>query len=204
VASFATPDDLADYLGRDRFAEPTEYRQAVMVLDLASGEIRAWTRQTIDFVTDDEVVLVGSWCAGLQLPERPVVSVSSVTFDGRSLVSGTDYDLAAGSLLFGTYRSGWFPQGAAGLYGASTWGGPETTVQVTYTHGFATVPTVVKSATLAIAGRLIGGGIGGTASGGQVRSETIAGYSVTYANAGATTALQDSEMSALRYLRRTW
>ncbi len=146
MTAFATPDDLADYLGRDRFAEPTGYRQAVMVLDLASGEIRAWTRQTIDLVTDDEVVLAGSWAGALVLPEQPVVSVSAVTLNSRALVSGVDYELAAGTLQFSSYGSlhGTWPgsQGSTGRE-AGFWGGAEATVAVTYTHGFATVPEVV-------------------------------------------------------------
>lgn len=203
MAAFATPDDLADYLGRDRFGEPTEYRQAVMLLDLASGEVRAWTRQTIDLVTNDTVVLSGTWGSVLELPERPVVSVSSVSLDGQTLVSGNGYDLAGGSLVAGVAvlepLAGhvYGRQGATGASGSS-WGSPASSVAVTYTHGWATIPTVVKSATLAIAARMIGGNTG------QVRQESIAGYSVTYANPGATTSLTEVEQASLRYLRRTW
>ena len=74
-------------------------------------------------------------------------------------------------------------------------------MSVTYTHGFATIPEVVKSATLAIAARMV---VAGATAGGQVRSETVAGYSVTYANAGATAGLTEVEMASLRYLRRSW
>ncbi len=201
MAAFATPDDLADYLGRDRFAEPTEYRQAALVLDLASGEIRAWTRQTIDLVSNDSVVLAGSWGTDLRLPEQPVVSVASVSVDGSALNSSVDYVLTAGTLTFVGAGFASVRQGAARSSG-SYWGGNDTVVAVTYTHGFSTIPLEVKSATLSIAARLVSGG--SAAGGGQVRSETIAGYSVTYANAGASASLTEVEMVSLRHLRRTW
>jgi hypothetical protein len=198
MAAFATVDDLADYLGRDRFGDPTEYRQASLLLDLASAEIRAWTRQTIDLVSNDEVSLAGTWSPVLELPERPVVSVSSVELDGQAWVVDSDYSVAAGALLVsGTLPSFNGYPGATGRSGAH-WGGPGVVVSVTYTHGFATVPGAVKAATLAIAGRMVNAGTGG------VRQESIAGYSVTYANAGATTTLTDAEKASLRYLRRTW
>lgn len=197
MAAFATPDDLADYLGRDRFAEPTEYRQAVLLLDLASAEIRAWTRQTIDLVSGDAVMLAGTWRDTLVLPEQPVVSVSSVAVDGTTL-GATDYTLVAGTLVAGAATSfldiGASPQGGTGVH-AGNWGGPGARVAVTYTHGFSTVPGSVKAATLAVAARMVSGSVG-------VRQEAIAGYSVTYANPGATSALSDGEKASLRWLRR--
>lgn len=202
MAAFATPDDLADYLGRDRFTEPAEYRQAVMVLNLASGEIRAWTRQTIDLVTNDAVVLAGSWGSALRLPEQPVVSVSSVSLDGTSLVSGTDYELACGILLFGITLplSGVLYQGASSRVGGAHWGGPGAVVAVTYTHGFADVPMAVKNVTLSIASRLIEGAGPGV----QRRHETIAGWSETVSYGVESGSLSGAEMESIRYLRRTW
>lgn len=202
MAAFATPDDLADYLGRgDRFGDPTEYRQAVMMLDLASAAVRAWTRQTIDLVSNDTVTLAGSWGSALELPERPVVSVSSVSLDGQALSAGSGYELVGGTLYVGAGLAlsgrGGLHQGATGARGGY-WGGPDVTVTVTYTHGFAVVPDQVKSATLSIAARMVVGGVS------QVRQESIAGYSVTYANAGATPGLTDPERASLQYLRRTW
>jgi len=201
MAAFATPDDLADYLGRaDRFGDPTEYRQAVMLLNLASAEIRAWTRQTIDLVSNDAVTLAGTWSSALELPERPVVSVSSVALDGQALTAGSGYERVGASLHIGASLvlsgRGSLHQGATGAR-AGYWGGPDVTVAVTYTHGWSTIPDVVRSATLAIAARMVGGSLG-------VRQESIAGYSVTYMNPGATATLTDPEKASLQYLRRTW
>ena len=78
---------------------------------------------------------------------------------------------------------------------APHWGGPSARVTVTYTHGFATVPPSVKAAVLSMAARA-------AASPAGVRQESIAGYSVTYADAGVMVRLSDPEMAQLGWLRR--
>jgi hypothetical protein len=200
VADFATSAELADFLGRESFTDPVEVRQAALVLKLASGEIRAWTRQTIDYVANDTIVLAGSYGPALRLPEQPVVSVSSVKVDDQTLAP-TDYTLACGTLFYGSAESTWGYQGASTRQPVN-WGGPDSKITVVYAHGFQTVPDVVKLVTLSLAARMYDG-IG---PGVHRRSETIAGWSesTTYVTGAQQGALNDAEMQSLRYLRRTW
>jgi hypothetical protein len=136
------------------------------------------------------------------LPEQPVVSVSSVSFDGRALVANVDYEHACGILLFGTTGGHPYPQGASVRNYDRGWGGPTSSLTVTYSHGFAVIPDAVRFATLSIASRLLEG-IG---PGVQRHSETIAGWaeSTTFATGGVSGGLNDVDMANLRYLRRTW
>lgn len=196
MASFATPADLAVFLGREEL-EDAEFLQAQLLLDLASDQIRRWARQTIDLVASDVAILAGSWSSELILPERPVVAVSAVSVDGTALTADTGYTMSPpGVLHVGPSGGSSGRQGATGLRGG-TWGGPAARVTVTYTHGFAAIPTAVKAATLAMAARVV-------ASPSGVRSETVAGYSVTYAAAGSSVQMDDTEMAALSWLRRSW
>lgn len=196
MASFATPADLATYLGRDDFTEPVEYRQAEMLLDLASDQIRRWARQTISLVTNDTILLAGTYSAGLVLPERPVVAVASVAVDDTTLVEDSAYVVVGDVLYVGSsahYDWPHRPGAAAGSGG--TWGGPDVAIAVTYSHGFSTVPASVKAAALSMASRMM-------ASPAGVRSETIAGYSVTYNDTGSAVRMTDAEMASLSWLRR--
>lgn len=197
--AFATPDDLADFLGRDRYTDPTEYRQASMLLDLATAAIQAWTRQTIELVADNEVTLAGTWQRELLLPERPVVSVAQVAVGGVPLAAA-DWSLVGGALYSGpavepgVVTSSSLPVGATGR-GHWHWGGPDQTVTVTYTHGYATPPAEVKAVCLAVAAR------GVMSPAGAVRQESVGSYSVTYAGQGGP-SLTDGEMRQLAHLRR--
>jgi hypothetical protein len=197
MASFATPADLAVYLGRDEFCEAAEFLQAQMLLDLASDTIRRWARQTISLVANDTVVLAGSWAPELELPERPVVSVSAISVGGTALTADVGYSLSPAGLIYaGAFVTdfAYYPQGAAGR-STGSWGGPDARITVTYTHGFAVIPPSVKAVALGMAARTI-------ASPGGERQESIAGYSATYLNTGGATVLTDAEMAALSWLRR--
>lgn len=124
----ATPADLARYLGLPAFTGEDEQR-ALLVLRLAASTVRRRTRQT--FTSGSSTVALpvpdGEW---LSLPERPVVSVTSVTVDGL-VVSGW-------SLINGR------------VYRAGGWSAITPIVTVTFEHG-GRVPDDVLGAVLAIA-----------------------------------------------------
>lgn len=130
---------------------------------------------------------------------RPVTAVTSVSW-----VTGNGVTVAA---------SGWAFDGMATLSGldcAATGNGqqlaqypPPTSVQVTYTGGYAAVPADVKAVVLALAGRIYDNPRG-------VRSTTttVGQFSEgeQYAGGGADLAaaqLLDSEIKTLRAYRRT-
>lgn len=145
MAAFADADDLAALLGET--FDATRSAQAAIALDLASTAIRAWTRQTIDLVEDDTIVVDGVWETDLILPERPVVEVTGVTVDG---VADTGWELVGSSLR----RT------------VGGWGGPDVAVEVTYTHGWEMTPDAVRSVCLQAAARFM---INPEASAGTIR-----------------------------------
>lgn len=177
--AFATIGDYATRVGRhvDDFTDE-ESAQIEQAIDISTDEIRRFTRQHISLVEDDEVVLYGNWSSRLVLPQRPVVSVSALAVDGRT-VTVTERNLVRDIL----WRS---------CGGAGNWGGPHSKVEVTYTHGFATIPESVKGACLDAAIRLV-------SNPGDATQESLEGYSVTYAVGGVLTA---DEKADLRWLRR--
>lgn len=144
--TFATSSELATFTGDDDL----DGTRGEMLLDQASAIIRNYCRQTFDLVEDDEVELRGTWSHKLKLPQRPVVSVDSVSIEGTGvsafrLVRDTLHRTAD---VVDTFDFG--PRIGRG------WGGPTRTVTVTYTHGFETVPTEVKGVCLQVAARAAG------------------------------------------------
>jgi hypothetical protein len=118
----ATPTDLVAY-GYDIDAD-----KASSMLARASVRVRAYTKQDITSGTSTVTLR-----APFLLPQRPVVSVTSVTDeDDNTLVVDTDY----------TVR---------GQYIVSDYKGELT---VTYTHGFTTLPDRLVEVVCAIAFRL--------------------------------------------------
>lgn len=112
--AFATATDLARLTGDDTLNSP----RGDLLLQMASAVIRNHCRQTLDLVEDDAVELRGTTARRLLLPERPVVSVASVTLDGET-VAATEYTKVRD-----------------GLWRTAGWGGRDQLVTVTYTHGF--------------------------------------------------------------------
>lgn len=149
---FATTDELADWLGYTI----TETARATLMLEVATGTIQSWTRQTIEQVANDSVELQGTWEPVLKLPERPVTSVSSVTLDGTLLTVTDDYVVVKDELRRpnAEYHNWQAPSSDFYPFTKTGWGGPSAIVAVTYTHGFATIPDGVKGVCLSLAGRM--------------------------------------------------
>lgn len=125
MAQFATAAELAARLGVTLTKD--EEARANVLLTQASGLIQDVTGQTIEKVTDDELIRIGQEDNRMRLPQRPVISVSSVTLAGEVQEADT-YHLEGDELV--SYCG---------------WGYPDETLVVTYTHGFAEVPETVKA-----------------------------------------------------------
>lgn len=108
-----------------------EQSRADKLLTQASGLIQAEARQRIELVTGDTLTVPGRTDARLRLPERPIVSVSSVTLDGETVITGVD-------------PANYF-QTADYLVRLSGWGLPDQALQVVYTHGYAVIPDEIKA-----------------------------------------------------------
>lgn len=87
--------------------------------DEATSLVQEATDQRLVEVVDDQVTIMGTTDSWLDLPERPVASVSLVEIDGEAV---TDYKLVGSRL----WRScGW----SSKIYEPSA-------VDITYTHGY--------------------------------------------------------------------
>lgn len=164
----ASPNDLADFGYVDATGAPSGWE----MLPRATQRVRRYTSQAITLVSDDEVTLYQPY----RLPERPVVSVSSVVDEDGNELDADDWTLKPGGFLD---------------IDPST--GPVT---VTYTHGFAVLPGKLTELVCSIASRMAAADDSLKKG---IRSEQAGGEQVTYgadAYAGVT-ALTSEERSSL-------
>lgn len=171
--------DLIAFLDRPDIS----IEQAQLVLEGTTAAIRAEANQTITRATTT-ALLMGTWSQDLVLPERPVVAVGTVKLNGIEM-STADYDweglqiLRRGQLLgrIGVFDGN--PRRPGAYLGAvGHWGGPASTVEVTYTHGYDTAPADLKALCLQVAARVILNPQG-------LQSESLGAYSVRYVQHGS-------------------
>jgi hypothetical protein len=168
--ALATTDDLAVRLGRTYTG--TEEDKAEALLRDASAAVRSYTGQTFSLVTDDTVRLRPR-NGTLRLPQRPVVAVSAVanvdgdtvsfTWDNGQTVYLAGYGYGLNAFEVEPFRS------------RLPW------LDVTYTHGYETIPDDIVAVVANIAGRAFGRQLEDAG----LQSETIAGYSYSLGAAGA-------------------
>lgn len=130
---FATFDDVSVILRRDFTGD--EIRAVDLMLDNASAEIRAYTRQTITAVANDAVILHGCWSHRLVLPERPVTAVGAVTVGVSPLVVDVDYTWPGRDVLLRGPKLAANQTSDSGRGGM--WGGTDSPISLTYSHGYA-------------------------------------------------------------------
>jgi hypothetical protein len=154
VTQFATSDDFAARLGLTLTSD--EETRAETLLEMASGLIQHETHQTIALVDDDTLTVRSVYDDRFRLPERPVVDVSSVTLTLIGLlntsfdVPDTQWYVDRDELVRTSFPLG-FQQAFAGYQRG--WLGPLYEMAVVYTHGFETIPPIVRSVTLEMAVR---------------------------------------------------
>jgi hypothetical protein len=137
VAALATRADVEARLGRT-LTEDEQARITALLSD-SSELIRAHTGQIFEAVTGDVIVLrpVGVM---IRLPQRPVTAVTTVAAVGRDgstlgALSDWSWDGRDKVNISCATPSGSWPPG---------WDGPlPDTYQVTYSHGYATIPPIV-------------------------------------------------------------
>ena len=159
----------------DVVADAEWIAQADALLTYVSADMQVAARNRIIRTTDATAKLAGTWNRDLLLPQRPVVSVTSVSLNGNAIAL-PDYTWNDRYLLrrygrFGTYAD---LEHLAPHDGAH-WGGPDSTVEVVYTFGYeaASVPTWIKAMCLRVASRAI-------TNPEQVSQESLGAYSVSY------------------------
>jgi hypothetical protein len=172
--SLATIADLEAVLHREIDDEDV---YALAALEQASAVVEGYLGYPVELVEDEEVVLDGSGTKVLLLPSYPVTDVASVTVDGEVL-DVEDYEWSRTGEL---RRSG-------------TWPVALRSVEVTYSHGYATVPALIVAVVAALAGRIYATPL-------TVRQESMGAYSVTYSGNGGP-SLQAAELMMLDAYRR--
>lgn len=176
MTAFATNADLATRLGVTLTSE-METRADALLAD-ASDVIRDEVGQQITETTET-ITIPGTTDERILLPQRPVISVASVTLDGTELGEGTDWFLEGNEIvrmpssitlgvdtIINSEFS--FPLGTG-------FGWEEQTLTITYTHGYATVPGKVKAICLEMVVRV-------WVNPGSVAREAIGDTSTVYDN----------------------
>jgi hypothetical protein len=165
MASLASTDDLQARLGIE-----LDDDRAQAILDDVSAVVRAYTGQ--QFTQAETTDRLQARNGGVTLPQRPVTAVDTVDdVDGNTVA----FDWDSGSFV-----------ALAGLAGSRSFEvEPFVTrqpwVDVTYTHGYETVPADVVAVVCQMAGRTYGR----TADTSGVTQESIAGYSYSVGAAAA-------------------
>jgi hypothetical protein len=183
--SFATVDDFAARIGVTLTGAEQTRAQALLVN--ATGLIREETGQTISLVTDDVLVRRSVFESRFRLPQRPVLEVSQIRIDG-AVVDASSYYLdgdevvRVGSIDFACFGGGWL--------------GPSHALEVTYTHGYAVIPSLAKTVCMEAVNRV-------WQNPGAVIQERVGDVAVTYApftgqNLPVGLMLTESECGDLR------
>ncbi len=131
MAAFASSTDLQNWLQLSSINSAA----ATLALDIASSAIRSFCGWSISQETGVTGVLDGSGNRWLWLPTLKLTAVTSVKVNGDPLTVVTDFD--------------WTSYGK--LIHRGCWPRTARSVEVVYTHGYATVPDVVKGACLVAA-----------------------------------------------------
>lgn len=139
-SAFATADELAARLGLDLTDE--ERTRAETLLAAASNVIRDETGLTFDLGTTT-YTRAGTSDSRIPLPERPVVSVDTVELNGSEI---TGWYVSGNELVRGSIYVVNGPD--PGDYASTSFGWERDTLEITYTHGYATIPGIVKQTAL--------------------------------------------------------
>jgi hypothetical protein len=179
----ATPRQYQWLHGQDE--DPTAL-SVVRALEDASALFRSLASQTISLVENDAVELEGNRSTRLWLPERPVLAVTSVSIE-------TDFSTTSQGVT--AYRI--TRRGLLKLRSGPWWGGLDSTIRVTYSHGYAEIPDDVVAVVCSMAARQLANPTGAT-------SQTLGPRSIAYASVGgdgSTIGLTAEEQRIVRKYR---
>ena len=175
ITVFGSVSELADILGADIDPEDPKANQA---LRDATNFVRAYTRQTLTLVEDDEVLLDGKDRKGIVLPERAAVDITSVNvvddLGEETLLDSTAYRVDDAGILW--RLDGW------------VWEWGHGNVAVVYTHGYALDSVdfdLIRTATLEIAASNYANSL---VAAGNVEAIQIGSFRETFGAASNTTS----------------
>lgn len=185
MADLATPAELGLYL-EETIAD--DDARALLLLDVAEGEVRTYTGNGFALVTDDEQILDGRGTAVLLLPRIPVTAVSEVV-ELAHPANPADAVLVAPGASVGAYE--WNEDGILRRIDGGVFYRRFRGYRVTYDHGLAPeLLAGVKAVVLRVAARAFENPDG-------TRQEALGRYSYTLAGDQAGVGLYDADRKEL-------
>lgn len=125
----ADPAELATWL-----RVPANDPLLLAALRSASRRFRGAVGHEVDLVEDEVVILDGNGRQSLLLPVWPTTAVEKVLLEGEELTAGTDYD--------------WSEAGILRRLDCQVWPDKLRCIQVTYSHGWAEIPSDIADAVI--------------------------------------------------------
>ncbi len=210
MTQFATALELSQYLTGtpDEESELADafVVQANLFLSLIGDDIEAIVGTSVSGATGTDLI-PGTWSRDLPLQRSPIREIASVLVNGIALSSAEYLWNERGLLRRGAgalsdldefdFPEDWnsFGQQGATWRAGGHWGGPASTIRITYTYGPVEPHPFLRSLTLRTAARVIG-------NPGQLTQESLGPYSASYAGAADTdgTHLRPADVKRLRKL----
>lgn len=163
---FCQVSDIAAFL---QIEIPDTDNSAIQAITDATAVIKAYCNQEIVKVVDDVEVFDGGYGYKLYLSQLPVISITSVAVDGVVLADGVDYKANRKKGIIYRLQGQLWPDGVENI-------------EVTYTHGYESVPDVVRVVCMRMASRVYQAGKRSAETGGVpgIAQTTLGDYSVSY------------------------
>lgn len=166
---FCTVEDVSSLI-QIEISDVDQYQSCTRAIEEATEVIKNWCQQEIEQVSEELTID----CAGgakIFLPELPVTAVTKVVADDVELTASVDYKLGQHGILYRV--NGYWPDGIQN-------------VEITYTHGYATIPEDIVGVCARSAARVYQAGLRAKEQGGVmgIASLTLGDYSVSYGAEG--------------------
>jgi hypothetical protein len=161
---FCTVTDIENFLMVTIHTDAVKNASALRAIAEATEAIKNYCHQQIELVTETITLDYDGVGWKIFLPELPVVSVASVIEDGDTLVVDDDYKLGQHGILRRV---------------DDDWATGTQIVQITYTHGYTTIPDDIVGVCTRAAARAYQAGLAAAAVGAVagVASMTLGDYS---------------------------
>ena len=190
MTTFAQVADLQSFTGQS-----LNTGQAQTALNNATGIIQEWVGQQLFQVVGDTVTLDPRLDMSVMLPETPVTAVTSMQW--LDDVNGTGWNVLPSTMYrFKPWGQLYIVPTQAQAYSPPPWGpwawwprDPDT-IQVTYTHGYAVIPTSIQAVCMALAARLLINPY-------KLQSTRTGEVQVVYTGVRESSELLDTEKTAL-------
>jgi len=173
MADFAVQEDVENVLLYS-ITEADEIAAVGYALEVSTDAIRVYVEQYIERVVDDAIVVNGPInSTTINLPEIPVISVSSIYEDDVLLVADEDYKLDTD--LGVLHRIG------------QVWSCGIQNIAIVYTHGYDPIPDTVNGICARMASRIFQAGLRSKENDGipGVASKSLGDFAVSFEGAGS-------------------